>query len=117
MANSASFMVKIEASPELVGELKSIIDENPELMKLESSGPAGEPSHLRLGLEEVYTLIAILNGAATFGKLAYGIYKNLSKNKTQRMTLQTPLRTVEILGSDAISVDRISELLESSLRV
>jgi hypothetical protein len=116
MANSASFMVKIDAGPELVSELKQIVEKNPDTMKLESAGPSRQPSDLRLSLAEVETIVAIVNGVVTLGKFAHAIYKHLKDNKAQRMTLTTPLRTVEILSADAVSEDHVLELLRASLR-
>jgi hypothetical protein len=116
MAQSEGFMVKFNASPELVETLRSVVDQNPEAIKLKSSGPSDEPSHLRLGLAEVSTLIAVINGAVTLGKFAYSVYKHLSQHKGEQVTVQTPLRTVAILSSDAISEQRIVELLQSALR-
>ncbi|HEV3278934.1 MAG TPA: hypothetical protein VG860_19210 [Terriglobia bacterium] len=117
MAKPAGFMVKIDASPELVGELKNVVESNPDLMKLESAGPSDQPSHLRLGLADVETLIAIVNGAVAFGQFAHSIYKHFKEKKAERLMVQTPLRTVEILSSDATSEERILELLQSSIRV
>ncbi|HEX4164801.1 MAG TPA: hypothetical protein VHZ55_04950 [Bryobacteraceae bacterium] len=44
MATPATFTVKIEANPELVSELKSIVEGNPEVMKLDYAGPSDQPS-------------------------------------------------------------------------
>jgi thiamine phosphate synthase YjbQ (UPF0047 family) len=117
MAESAGLMVKFNASPQLVEELKSVVEQNPGVMTLKSAGPADEPSHLKLGLAEVSTLIAMINGAITLGKFAYSVYQHLSKHEGERLTLQTPLRTVEVLSSDAVSEARILELLQNSLRM
>jgi hypothetical protein len=117
MAKSEGLMVKFNASPQLVDELKSVVNQNPAHMELQSVGPSVEPSYLKLGLGEVSTLIAIIDGVITIAKFAYSVYKHLHENKGERVTLQTPLRTVEILSSDAVSEARILELLQSALRV
>jgi len=116
MAKSEGLMVKFNASPKLVDELESVVNQNPAVMELQSVGPSDEPSYLKLGLGEVSTLIAVINGAITMGKFAYSVYKHLHENKGERVTLQTPLRSVEILGSDAVSEARVLELLQSALR-
>jgi hypothetical protein len=116
MTNSANFMVKINGSPALIGDLASVAEANSSEIQIESVGPADEASHLRLGLTEVATLIAIVNGVATFAKFAWAIYKHLKEKNSEQLTVQTPLRTVVILGSDAVSPERIQELLEGTVR-
>jgi hypothetical protein len=49
----------------------------------------------------------IINGAIALGKFAYAVYQHLRNNKAERLTLQTPLRTVEIQSSDAVSEERV----------
>ena len=110
-------MVKINASPELVEELKRVVAENSGVMELDYAGPSDQPSHLRLGLGEVSTITATLTGPVPLAKFAHSIYEHLSEKKLEKMTLQTPLRTIEIMGSDAVSEDRILKLIESSVRV
>lgn len=116
MADTAKFMVKIDGSPDLIDGLRDIVEANPALMKLESFGPSKEPSHLKLGLGEIATIVTVLNGLATLAKFAYAIYKHLNEKKAGQVTVQTPLRTVTILSSDAATQERIQELLESSLK-
>lgn len=116
MADDASFMVKIEGSPTLIDDLNIVANENPSEIKINSIGPANQSSQLRLGLTEVATLIAIVNGVATLAKFAWAIYKHLRDNGSERLTVQTPLRTVVILGSDADTPETIKALLEDAVR-
>jgi hypothetical protein len=117
MAGSSGVMVKIDGTPELVSELTQIVKENPETMKLEYSGPSEPNSDLRLSLAEVNTIIAIVNGVITLGKFAHTIYKHFKDNQAQRLTLKTPLRSIEILSSDATSEEHVLGLLRSSLSI
>ena len=116
MAEPAKFMISFNASPGLIDDLKGIVEANPAVMKLESVGPSSESSHLRLGLTEVATLVTVLNGVATLAKFAYEIYKHLHDKKDEKVSVQSPLRTVVILASDATSAERVQELLQASLR-
>jgi hypothetical protein len=112
-----NLMVKINGSPELVANLEGVVKENPTDMKLESVGPAQEPSHLGLGLAEVATIIAMVNGLATLAKFAYAIYKHLKDKPAESVTIQTPLRTIEIISSDAVSEERIRQLLSTAEKI
>jgi hypothetical protein len=116
MVDPVNFMVKINGSPELIDELKRIADANTSEIKVESVGPAEEASHLRLGLTEVSTIVAIVNGVATISKFAWTIYQHFKEKKSEELTVQTPLRTVVILSSDAVSPEHVQALLEDSLR-
>jgi hypothetical protein len=116
MSLTANLMVKINGSPELVAHLEGVVKENATDMKLESVGPAQEASHLGFGLAEVATIIAIVNGVATLAKFAYAIYNHLKDKPAERVTIQTPLRTIEILSSDAVSEERIRQLLSTVVR-
>jgi len=115
--SQAGFIVKINGDPDLVAELKHVVEKNPEVMNLQSAGPAAEPSHLRLGLAEVATIVALLNGVATLAKFAYSIYRHLSEKKASVVTVQTPLRIIELRAPDAISEESIAERLRDALRV
>jgi hypothetical protein len=116
MTGPANFMVKINGSPELINDLANVAEANASEVQIESVGPADEASHLRLGLTEVSTLIAIVNGVATLAKFAWTIYKHLKDKKSEQLTVQTPLRTVVILASDAVSPEHIKALLEDTVR-
>ena len=116
MNPTGNLMVKISGSPELVADLESVVKQNPADMELKSVGPAEEPSHLGLGFVEVATIIAFVNGALGLAKFAYAIYKYLSGQPRQRVIIQTPLRTIEISSSDAISEDRVRELVSCALK-
>lgn len=116
MTHPMSYMVKISGSPALIEDLKGIADANSSEIEVESVGPADEASHLRLGLTEVSTIVAIVNGVATFAKFAWAIYQHFREKKSDRLTVQTPLRTVVILSSDAVSADHVNALLEDALR-
>jgi hypothetical protein len=113
----AKFMVKISASPELIDELHAVVMAHADSMTLKSLGPASEPAHMRLGLSETATLIAVINGVATMAQFAYSAYKFLSEKQSGGLTVQTPLRTVVITASDATSEERVRELLESALQI
>mgnify|MGYP001793696907 CR=1 FL=1 len=117
MADPVNFMLKINGSPELIDELNRVAHANSSEIKVESVGPAEEASHLRLVLSEVSTLVAIVNGVATFSKFAWAIYQHFKDKKSEELTVQTPLRTVIILSSDAVSPERVQALLEDSVRV
>jgi hypothetical protein len=116
MTNPVNYMVKISGSPELIDELKGVADANTSEIKVESVGPADEASHLRLGLAEVSTIVAIVNGVATLAKFAWAIYQHLKAKKSEELTVQTPLRTVRILSSDADSPEHVQALIEGALR-
>jgi hypothetical protein len=116
MPDSVNFMVKISGSPALIDDLAGVAEANASEIQVKSVGPADEVSHLRLGLTEVSTLIAIVNGAVTLAKFAWTIYKHLTEKKSDQLTVQTPLRTVVIIGSDAVSPERIQALLEDAVR-
>jgi hypothetical protein len=116
MADPVSFMVKINGSPALIDDLKSVADANATQINIESLGPADQASHLRLGLTEVATIVTVVNGVATFAKFAWTIYQHFKDKKSEQMTVQTPLRTIVILGSDAVSPERVQALLEETLR-
>jgi len=116
MADPVNFMVKINGSPALIDDLKGVADANVSEIKVESVGLADEASHLRLGLTEVSTIVAIVNGAATFAKFAWAIYQHFKEGKSEELTVQTPLRTVVILSSDAVSPEHVQTLLEDALR-
>jgi thiamine phosphate synthase YjbQ (UPF0047 family) len=116
MTQVAAVMVKLNGSPELVAALEKVARENPAEVKVQSCGPSNETSHLRLGLAEVSTLVAVVNGVVTFGKFAYAIYEHFKKKGSQEMTVQTPLRTIVILASDATSPEQVQRLLEGSLK-
>ncbi len=116
MTAPANFMVKINGSPTLINDLANMAEANSSEIQVESVGPADEVSHLRLGLTEVSTIIAIVNGVATFAKFAWTIYKHLNGKKSEQVTVQTPLRTVVIVSSDAVSPERIQALLEDAVR-
>lgn len=111
--NQVTFRIKINGSPKLVSDLEHVIKQNPEIM-LESVGPSNEASRLKLGLGEVSTIIAIVNGTITLAKFAYTICKHLRKKPDERVSIQTPLKTVEILSSDADNEDHVSALLLSA---
>jgi len=100
-----------------VAELKHVVEKNPDVMKLQYAGPAEEPSHLRLGLAEAATIVALLNGVATLSKLAYSIYQHLSEKKESVVIVQTPLRAIELRSPDAVSEEKITERLRDALRV
>jgi hypothetical protein len=117
MSNQLGFTVKINGDPDLVAELERVVEQNPDVMKLRSAGPSAEPSHLRLGLAEVATIVALLNGVATLAKFAYSIYQHLSEKKTSVVTVQTPLRIIELRAPDAVSEESIAERLRDALRV
>jgi hypothetical protein len=114
--NQPDFTVKINGDPDLVAQLKRVVGDNPDTMKLESAGPSAEPSHLRLGLAEAATIVALVNGVATLGKFAYSIYRHLSENKASVVTVQTPLRIIEIRAPDAVSEESVVERLGDALR-
>lgn len=116
MTGPANFMVKINGSPGLINDLANVAEANASEVQIESVGPADETSHLRLGLTEVSTLIAIVNGVATLATFAWTIYKHLKDKKSEQLTVQTPLRTVVILASDAVSPEHIKALLEDTVR-
>ena len=116
MTDPTNFMVKINGSPALINELANVANANSSEIQIESVGPADEVSHLRLGLAEVSTIITIVNGVATFAKFAWAIYKHLKEKKSDQVTVQTPLRTVVIISSDAVSPENIQALLESAVR-
>lgn len=116
MTDPTKFMVKINGSPALIDDLKGLADANASEIKVESIGPADEASHLRLGLTEVSTIVAIVNGVATFATFAWTIYQHFKEKKSEELTVQTPLRTVVILSSDAVSPEHVQALLESALR-
>jgi hypothetical protein len=116
MSNQPAFTVKINGDPNLVAQLKSVVEENPDAMKLQSAGPSSEPSHLRLGLAEAATIVALINGVATLAKFAYSIYRHLSENKASVVTVQTPLRTIELRAPDAVSEESVAERLRDALR-
>lgn len=115
MTGPANFMVKINGSPALINDLADVAQENAPEIRVQSVGTADEASHLRLGLTEVSTLIAIVNGVATLAKFAWTIYKHLKEKRSEQLTVQTPLRTVVIVASDAVSPERIQALLEDSV--
>jgi hypothetical protein len=115
MSETSGFTVKISGSPELIDQLVEVAGSSSE-MSIEAVGPADEPSHLRLGLAEVSTIVALVNGITTLGKFAWAIYKHLREGDSGQLTVQTPLRTVVIIGSDAVSEERIRQLLEDAVR-
>lgn len=117
MATPVNIMVKVNASPGLIADLANIAKADPSEIKLESVGPADESSHLRLGLAEVETLIAIINGTATFAKFSWAIYKHLKDNNSDQVTVQTPVHAVTISSSDAKSPQAVQSLLESAVQV
>jgi hypothetical protein len=116
MTNPVNFMVKISGSPELIDGLKGVADAHASEIKVESVGVAEEASHLRLGLTEVSTIVAIVNGVATLAKFAWTIYQHLKAKKSEELTVQTPLRTVLILSSDAVSPEHVQDLLAGAIR-
>jgi hypothetical protein len=117
MSATPGIMVKINGSPDLVAELQDVAAAKDADLVVKSAGPAEEASHLRLGLGDIATLVAVLNGVATFAKFAYAIYKHLSDKKSEQVTVQTPLRTVVIVASDATSPERIKALLDGAMKV
>ncbi len=116
MTDPADFMVKINGSPALISDLAKVAEANSSEIRIESAGPADEASHLRLGLTEVETIITIVNGVATLAKFAWTIFKHLKEKNSDQLTVQTPLRTVVIVGSDAVSPEHIQALLEDAVR-
>ena len=117
MANEhATFRIKINANPELINNLEHEIKQSSDV-KLESVGPSAEVSRLKLDLGEVSTIIAIVNGTITLAKFAYTIYQHLRRRPDERVSIQTPLKTVEILSSDADSEGHVRELLLSAIRL
>jgi hypothetical protein len=68
-------------------------------------------------LAEVATIISVVNGLVELSKFAYTIYQHLSENKASIVTVQTPLRTLEIRATDAVSEESIAQLLQKSLRL
>lgn len=111
--SEVTFTIKINGSPELVKDLEHVIRQNSEI-KLESVGPSDEASRLKLGLGEVSTIIAIVNGTITLGKFAYTVCQHLRKKPDERVTIQTPLKTVVILSSDADNEEHVRALLLSA---
>jgi hypothetical protein len=109
--------VKIIGDPELVADLKRVVEENPNVMQLHSTGPSAEPSHLRLGLGDVETIVALLSGVATLAKFAYSIYRHFSEKKASVVTVQTPLRTIELRAADAVSEESVAARLRDAIRV
>ena len=116
MVEIVPVMVKISGSPGLIDELQIDAASRVGEVKVQSAGPSEEVSHLKLGLGEVATLVALVNGVVTFGKFAYTIFEHFKQRKSEELTVQTPLRTVVILASDATSPEHIKELLEGSLK-
>jgi len=116
MTGPATFMVKISGSTTLIDELADVAKANSPEIVIESVGPADEASNLRLGLAEVATIVAVVNGVATFAKFAWTIYKHLKDKESDQLTVQTPLRTVLIVASDAVSPEHIRALLEDAVR-
>lgn len=116
MEDEVRFMVRIEGSPDLINGLVKGPAAASDVV-VESVGPADQSSHLRLGLTEVETLVAVVNGIATLSKFAWVIYEHLRGRKSEQLTVQTPVHTVVILASDAESPERIKELLEQSARI
>src|SRR3954465_6913661 len=90
------FTVKINGSSELIADLVDIAKGNPSDVHVESVEPADDVSHLRLGLTDVETLIAILNGVATFAQFSWAIHRHLKDKKSDQVTVQTPVRSVII---------------------
>lgn len=117
MAGDAGLTIKISSSPELVSDLERLARASEGAIQVRSAGPSQDASRLRLGLGDVATIVAILNGTATLAKLAYGIYEALKKKRAERITVQTALRTVEILPSDAPDEQHVRALLESAIQV
>lgn len=113
---TVELMVKISGSPELIDDLAEVARGNPSEISIEAVAPADEASHLRLGLSEVSSIVALLNGVVTLGKFARSIYEHLREQDAGQLTVQTPLRTVVILASDAASEACIRELLEDAAR-
>ena len=116
MPDPVNFMMKINGSPALIDDLKGVADANASEIRVESIGPADEASHLRLGLTEVSTIVGIVTGVATLAKFAWPIYQHFKEKKSEQLTVQTPLRTVVIHSSDAVSPEAIKALLEDALR-
>jgi hypothetical protein len=117
VTDPVKLMIKINGSPSLINDLANVAQANASDIQIESVGPAEEASHLRLGLTDVSTMIAMVNGVAALAQFALTIYKHLKDKKSEQLTVQTPLRTVIIVASDAVSPERIQELLEDSARV
>lgn len=111
MKESTKLQIKITGSPELVSRLSETELCEDEYLEVISFGENEQPSHLRFGLVEVASLVAIANGVVMLGKFAHGIYRHLTKNSDQRISIQTPLSRIEITSSEAISEERVRELV------
>jgi hypothetical protein len=116
MAQVVPLMVKMSGSPGLIAELQADAAARMDEVKVQSAGPSEEVSRLKLGLGDVATMVALVNGVATFAKFAYAIYEHFKQNKSEELTVQTPLRTVVILASDATSVEQVKAMLDASLK-
>lgn len=116
MSNQPQIMVRLSGEPSLIEELERVVQENTDDMKLQSVGPSTDTARLRLGLAEVATMVTLVNGLVTLSKFAYTLYKHFSEKQASVVTIQTPLRTVEIRSTDALSEEGIAEQLRSALR-
>lgn len=116
MSDRVRFTMKINGSPDLVEELERVARANAADITVESVGPADQASHLRLGLTEVSTIVAIVNGIATLSKFAAAIYRHFKENKSDQLTVQTAVRTIVIEASEAVTPEQVRAALEDAVR-
>ena len=97
-------------------ELTDFAASNPGIVTIESRRSDQDASRLGFDLATASAIVTIITSTFYFGELGFRLYRWLGKSKTNKIIIQTPLRTIEIVKSDELTEDDVKRLLEEAYR-
>ena len=109
--------IKILSTPEFIQELKNEATNKSKTIKVLSSGVEKDPTALEFGLDEVATMLAIIQGSFYIGEFCSMIWRQFKDGKAKRVVIQTPLRRVEIILSEDLTEDSIRSILKKAIDI
>lgn len=98
---------------------KSFVDalrQEPDI-KVESEETKKDATRLGFDLETAAAIVTIIQGALYMGELAVKILNARAESQSNKIILQTPFATVELIKDAQITADELREILKAAQKV
>jgi predicted amino acid dehydrogenase len=102
------------ADDAFTSELKAFAAANTDRLTIESEQTDRDATRLGFDLATVSAIVTIVTSAFYFGELGVKVARWLAKSRANKVIIQTPLKTVELVKSTNITKDEIVELLKTA---
>lgn len=109
-----NYRITIIADEALAEAIKAYAEENPADMEIESERSNRDAARLGFDIGGAADIVTLVTATFFFGELAVRLFQWMRANRSNKIIIQTPMKTVEISNSAQLTEKEVLRLLKSA---